>query len=92
MSFSFFVICFILISSYWYIFRFEKSSIRITLDELQVFKMLTIAATAIFLVGFVLSFIIDQDIVEIFYLASLVMTLYGDYYVFKRFYKVEKVV
>ncbi len=90
MSFTFFVILFILLGSYWYIFRFDKSTIRITLDELQIYKMLTIVATAVFIVGFVLSFIISQDIVEIFYLVSLVITLYSDYYVFKRYHVLEK--
>jgi hypothetical protein len=90
MSFNFFVILFILLGSYWYIIRFDKSTIRITLDELKVYKKLTIAATAAFIVGIVLSFIISQDIVEIFYFVSLLVIIYAEYYVFKRFNKVER--
>ncbi|MFA7327698.1 MAG: hypothetical protein WC121_13610 [Candidatus Kapaibacterium sp.] len=90
MSFTFFVLCFILIGSYWYIFRFEKSSIRITLDELQIYKKLTIAATSLFIVGTIFSFFIGMNIVDIIYLISLSVVLYSDYYVFKRYHVLEK--
>lgn len=90
MNFTFYVLLLSLIGSYWYIFRFDKSSIRITLEELKVYKKMIWAATSIFIVGVISSFFIEMKIVDIFYFISLSISLYSDYYVFRRFFPARK--
>lgn len=85
MNFSLIVVLLLIVSSYIYMFRAEKSAFKITPEERKVYSKYIYSATVLVLIGLITSFFTESKWIDFAYLISLVLMLVADFYVWKRF-------